>query len=71
MFHTCSMTPVYYHPGVGTIVQPTWWVQFTHVHDHKHGLFKYEATNLSTYLHICGMYKDIFIVIINKGEEEE
>ena len=22
----------YHHPGVGTIVQPTWWVQCTHVH---------------------------------------
>ena len=21
----------YYHPGVGTIVQPTWWVQCAHV----------------------------------------
>ena len=65
MFHTCSMTPVYYHPGVGTIVQPTWWVQCTHVHGHKHGPLKYEATNLSTHLLVCiKMY-------INKGEEEE
>ena len=22
----------HHHPGVGTIVQPTWWVQCTHVH---------------------------------------
>ena len=51
----------YHHTGVGTIVQPTWWVQYTH--GHQHGFFKLEATS------VCYVNIGEFIAIINKGEE--